>query len=199
MMVAMFTNWVKYVIFVVLFASFLELLLPNNSMQRFVRVIMGLFIMLAILNPVIDIVQNHLMPIQVPVLSVNSAKTALILNEAKNISSEREQLSAEIFKKELSQQIKVMITALDGVADAKVVINTNRSDNAKLNSMISSVTVYVTPGIATAGGNISKVSIGERVGPTTDLNIELQNKIKRLIAELYQLPKEVVEVKILHS
>lgn len=199
MMVAMFTNWVKYIIFVVLFASFLELLLPNNNMQRFVRVIMGLFIMLAILNPVVDVVQNHLMPIHVPVLSANSDHSALILNNAKNISSEREQLSAEIFKKELAQQMKVMITALDGVADAKVVINTNHAHNSNLDNMISGVVVYVTPGIANAGITIGKISIGEQFGSTADLNIELQNKIKRLIAELYQLPKEIVEVKILHS
>ncbi|MBC8015562.1 MAG: stage III sporulation protein AF [Sporomusaceae bacterium] len=198
-MVAMFTDWIKYIIFIVLFASFLELLLPNNSMQRFVRVIMGLFIMLAILNPVIDVVQNRLTPIQVPALSTNSAHSTIILNNAKTTSSEREQLSAEIFKKELAQQMKVMIAALDGVADAKVVINTNHVTNSKLSNMISSIVVYVTPGIARTGASIAKVSIGEQVGPTAELNAELQHKIKRLIAELYQLPREIIEVKILHS
>lgn len=199
MMVAMITNWVKYIIFIVLFAYFLELLLPNNSMQRFVRVIMGLFIMLAILNPVIDIVQNHITPNQVPALSVNTAHSAVILNKAKNTSSEREQLSVEIFKNELAQQMKVMIVVLDGVADAKVIINTNPVSNGKLHTRVSSVVVYVTPGIAKAGAPIAKVSIGEQVKSTTGLNIELQQKIKRLLAELYQLPKEIIEVKILHS
>jgi len=197
-MIGIFTNWVKTIIFVVLFASFLELLLPNSSMQRFVRVIMGLFIMLAILNPVIDVVQNHLTPSQVPVLSTNSANSIVILNNAKNVALHREQLSAEIYKKELAQQMQVMITALDGVADAKVVINTNHS-TTKLSNMINSVVVYVKPGNASIKNKIAKVSIGQQPDEGAELNVNLENKIKNLILELYQLPKEIIEIKRLHS
>ena len=199
MMIAILTNWVKYIIFVVLFASFLELLLPNSSMQRFVRVIMVLFIMLAILNPVIDMLQNHLTPAQVPVISANSANSAVILNNAKTVARDREQLSSEIYKQELAQQMKVMITALDGVADAKVVIDTNQSNNNKLSNRISSIVVYVTPSNGGNHGKIAKVSIGQQPLAAADLNIELQNKIKGLVSELYQLPKEIIAIKILHS
>lgn len=197
-MIAIFTSWIKSIVFVVLFASFLELLLPSSSMQRFIRVIMGLFIMLAILNPVIDIAQNYLMPIQIPVFSTNSAQSMVILNHAKGTAEEREQLSVEIYKKELSQQMRVMITALDGVADAKVVIDIKSGEHDKLSSMIHGIQVYVTPGIGTPKG-IPKVSIGEPLRPTTDLMIELENKIKKMITELYQLPQGRVEVKIVHS
>lgn len=198
-MIDIFTSWVKHIIFVVLFASFLELLLPNSSMQRFVRVIMGLFIMLSILNPIIDVVQNHLTPSQVPVLSGSSASSTVILNNAQTVAQEREQLSAEIYKKELAQQMKVMITALDGVADAKVVVDTNRSNNNKLSNVINSVVVYVTPGNAANGSKIAKVSIGQQLVGTADLNVDLQKKIKNLISEFYQLPKEIIEIKTLHS
>ena len=198
-MIDVFTNWVKHIIFVVLFASFLELLLPNSSMQRFVRVIMGLFIMLAILNPVIDVLQNHLTPSQVPVLSANSANSKVILDNVKTVAHDREQLSAEIYQKELAQQMKVMITALDGVADAKVVVETNRSKDNKLSNTINSVVVYVTPGNAATSSKIVKVSIGQQPAETVDLNIQLQNKIKSLISELYQIPKEIIEIKTLHS
>jgi len=198
-MIAMLTYWIKSIIFVVLFATFLELLLPSSSMQRFVRVIMGLFIMLAILNPVIDVVQSHLTPSQIPVLSTSSASSTVILNNAQTVAQERTQLSAEIYKKELAQQMKVMITNLDGVADAKVVIDTERSNNNKLNTMINSVVVYVTPGNSVNNVAIAKVSIGQQPRGAIDLNVELQDKITKLITEIYQLPKEIIEIKILHS
>lgn len=198
-MIDSLTNWVKHIIFVVLFASFIELLLPNNSMQRFVRVIMGLFIMLSILNPVIDILQNHFTPSPLPVLSVNAANSKVIFDNVKNVAHDREQLTTEIYQKELAQQMKVMITALDGVADAKVVVVINRNKDNKLSNTIKSVVVYVTQGNAVTSNKIDKVTIGQQPEKTVDLNAQLQNKIKSLISELYQLPKEIIEIKTLHS
>jgi len=198
-MIVLFTNWVKTIIFVVLFASFLELLLPNSSMQRFVRVIMGLFIMLVILNPVIDVVQNGLTASQVPALSANAANSNIILTHAKTVAGDREQLSADIYKKELAQQMQVMITALAGVADAKVVIDTHQSNNHKSDHVINSIVVYVTPGNGESNGKVAKVTIGQQDRGGAELNKDLENKIKKLITELYQLPKEIIEIKILHS
>ena len=197
-MIATFTSWVKSIIFVVLFASFLELLLPSSSMQRFIRVIMGLLIMLVILNPVIDMAQNYLAPIQVPALSSHSAQSMIILNQAKGIVADREQVAAQLYKKELAQQMRVMIAALDGVADAKVVIDIETGTDDKWKGMIHGVQVYVTPGIQNKGVQIAKISIGDTVKPTADLTLELEYKIKKMITELYQVPKERINVQIVH-
>ena len=199
----MFTSWVKYIIFVVLFASFLELLLPSSNMQRFVRVIMGLFIMMAILNPVIDMVQNRLsLGNQIPVLSANSTNSATMMNEANHVAMEREKLSLELYKKELAQQIKILAMAIDGVADANVVIDMNTQDDHNLISNIKSVVLYIKPGISNNSeriGNISKISIGEPYEKKEVVQIELRNKITQMITELYQIPKEKIEIKNLHS
>ena len=168
-------------------------------MQRFIRVIMGLFIMLSILNPVIDMAQKYIMPSQIPALSTNSAQSLSIMEQAKGIAGEREDVAAQIYKKELSQQMRVMVAALEGVADAKVVIDIKKGNHNELTSMIQGVQIYVTPGIVNPKGQIPKVEIGESFKATADLQIELEKKIKKLITELYQLPKEKVKVKILHS
>ncbi len=193
-MIPVFANWVKYIIFVVLFATFLELLLPSNSMQRFVRVIMGLFVMLAILNPVIDMIQHHVMPTQMPAISASSSQTSFILDHAKIAAKEREELTFEIYKKELAQQMKVMVVAFDGVADAKVVVDTQQGNHNKL----SSIVVYIAPGTP-AATKVEKISIGEQAPATGLLDVELQNKIKKRIIEMYQVPKEIIEIQVLHS
>ncbi len=185
------------IVFVVLFASFLELLLPNSSMQRFVRVIMGLFIMLAILNPIINVLQTQLAPIQVPALSGNAEQTRVILNHGKDAVKEREQLSSELYKKELAKQMNIMIMALDGVADAKVVITTD-SDAHAVNK-IKKVMVYLTPGSKNVGEKVEKVSIGKPAEARRDRGGELEDKITRLLLELYQIPKEIIEIKIVRT
>lgn len=189
----MLTAWIKNIIFIVLFASFLELLLPNSSMQRFVRVIMGLFIMLAILGPVIDVVQHSLTPIQVPTLSGSGGNPTAILHDAQNFAQQRETIAATQYKKELAQQMQVMITALEGVADAKVVIETNDNDGGQKGT-VKSVMVYLTPGMASKTLPVKKVMIGEEGKTISDVNSQLAAKVKRLLTELYQLPKEIITV-----
>lgn len=206
-MIAIIAAWVKGIILVVLFASFLELLLPNSSMQRFIRVIMGLFIMLAILNPVIDIIQNRWGNDQVAVLSTranDSADMENIASAVASVSNERERLSYEMYKKDLSKQIKAMVMAIDGVADAKVIVDVNTGGGNNQAGSIKNVVVYVAPGIASGEKKVAKVpqvSIGN-AGSTQqaqdrqeDLKPELKARIRHTIAELYQLPQEQIEVK----
>lgn len=196
----MFTGWVKYIIFVVLFASFLELLLPSSSMQRFVRVIMGLFIMLAIMNPIISIVQNHLIPTnQVPALSTNFGNS--IINDSMNMSNERERLSLELYKKELTQQMKILVMAIDGVADVHVNVEINTIKNSSIAGGIESVLLYIKPGLSAKDRKVapvSKITIGEQKDKTEDPHIELKKRISEIVTELYQIPKEKIEVRIIH-
>lgn len=49
------TVWLKKIILLVLLAAFLDLILPNTSMQRYVKMVMGLIILLTILSPVFSL------------------------------------------------------------------------------------------------------------------------------------------------
>ncbi|MFY0543265.1 stage III sporulation protein AF [Brevibacillus sp. H7] len=49
---AWLTLWLKKIILLVLLAAFLDLILPNTSMQRYVKMVMGLIILLTIISPV---------------------------------------------------------------------------------------------------------------------------------------------------
>jgi stage III sporulation protein AF len=193
------TAWVKSIVLVVLFASFLELLLPNGSMQRFIRVIMGLFIMLAILNPVIDVIQNPGMEGAVPVLSNSSANSSPIVAASHAIVEEREQLSNELFRKELSKQIKAIVTALEGVADAKVQVDIYAESTSNNRSgTIKNVVVYVQPGSLAGSKKIARVSIGnQNTEEVMQVTPQLESKIKLTISELYQLSKEQIDIKLL--
>lgn len=198
----MLTDWIKNIIFVVLFASFLELLLPNSSMQRFVRVIMGLFIMLAILNPIIGAVQHLTSKDQIPTFAANSGDLNIIANEVNHVTNDRNALSLELYKKELSQQIRILIMAMDGVADANVVIEIKKGNASTLSMGVSSIIVYVKPGISAKSEkivSIAKVKIDKEFNKTEETYTDLKQRITDMIMELYQIPKEKIEIKMLYS
>ncbi|WP_245590538.1 stage III sporulation protein AF [Aneurinibacillus terranovensis] len=50
----MITLWLKRLILLVLMATFLDMLLPNNAYQRYVRLVMGLLILVTLITPILD-------------------------------------------------------------------------------------------------------------------------------------------------
>ncbi|HEX7056269.1 MAG TPA: stage III sporulation protein AF [Bacilli bacterium] len=52
-MIAWLGEWLRDVVLVILLAAFVDLLLPNSSMQRYVKVVISLFILLTVLTPVV--------------------------------------------------------------------------------------------------------------------------------------------------
>ncbi|CAJ1002988.1 stage III sporulation protein AF [Brevibacillus aydinogluensis] len=49
------TLWLKKIILLVLLAAFLDLILPNTSLQRYVKMVMGLILLLTIISPVFSL------------------------------------------------------------------------------------------------------------------------------------------------
>ncbi|MFV8827960.1 stage III sporulation protein AF [Alkalihalobacterium sp. APHAB7] len=49
------TEWLTNIIIFILLATILELLLPNSSMQRYVKMVVGLLLLVIILNPLLSI------------------------------------------------------------------------------------------------------------------------------------------------
>ncbi|NRF89575.1 stage III sporulation protein AF [Paenibacillus frigoriresistens] len=52
-------GWLKSVIMVIMLATFVDLLLPSNTMQRYVKTVMSLFILLTLLSPVLQLFQKN--------------------------------------------------------------------------------------------------------------------------------------------
>ncbi|RXZ78270.1 stage III sporulation protein AF [Paenibacillaceae bacterium] len=53
------SEWLKQIIAVILLASIIELLLPSTAYQRYVRLVVGLFILLVLLSPVLRLLQGE--------------------------------------------------------------------------------------------------------------------------------------------
>ena len=46
-------GWLRDIVMIILLATFIDLLIPNNSLQRYVKTVVGLLILLTMLSPVI--------------------------------------------------------------------------------------------------------------------------------------------------
>ncbi|MBD0380726.1 stage III sporulation protein AF [Paenibacillus sedimenti] len=51
-------GWLQAVIMVIMLATFVDLLLPSNTMQRYVKTVMSLFVLLTLLSPVMQLIKK---------------------------------------------------------------------------------------------------------------------------------------------
>lgn len=56
-MIGFLGQWIKQIILLILIATFLDLLLPNSGMRRYVKLVVGLLLILVILSPVLELFQ----------------------------------------------------------------------------------------------------------------------------------------------
>lgn len=59
-MIGWLSDWLRNIIAVILLAMLVELLLPNKAMQRYARLVVGLFILLTILSPILKLLQTDM-------------------------------------------------------------------------------------------------------------------------------------------
>lgn len=190
-MLEMITNWVKSLMMLVLFAAFLELILPSNTMKSFIRVVVGLLIMVAILNPMIDFFEKGFQIQSVPVFGKQIVDQSNI-----NLADTKEKKDAvvyKIYKNELENQVRVTVESLRDVAAAKVEINLKPSSEEEKNKQIQHMIVFVKPKEQPDASIVSKVDLKVKKNePQMELKTDLKNMILRTLCEMYQLqPKEI--------
>lgn len=54
------SEWIREIILIILLAVFIDLLLPSNKMQRYVKVVLSLFILMTILTPIVSILNKDM-------------------------------------------------------------------------------------------------------------------------------------------
>ncbi|WZL71447.1 stage III sporulation protein AF [Clostridiaceae bacterium 35-E11] len=57
-MISFLRSWILNITTVIVFVTILELLLPNSAMKKYIKMIVGLLVMLVILNPILELING---------------------------------------------------------------------------------------------------------------------------------------------
>ena len=122
-------DWLKQVILLILIAAFIDLLLPNHSLDRYVKLVMGLLIIMAILSPLFHLLAKDLDLSQIAFGTMNPAGTSLEpisqiredsakvkRSQTEQIRSRSEQAMAQEIKDQVNRHFHI------AVADADVML-----------------------------------------------------------------------------
>lgn len=109
---------VRNIAVVLLLAGFLEMLLPNSSMRGFVKLVMGLFVISAVLGPVTDFLRAPL-AMEVPAWTMTTPQDLPVMADAQGVKAGQDAVQ-EQFKRIIVNQVQALAVTIKGVSEAQV-------------------------------------------------------------------------------
>lgn len=203
------TSWIGEIIILILMAVVLELLLPNSAMQRYVRMVVGLLLLLALLKPVLS------------VFEVDPDKMIQQLNASADIGDDDMKNSIENKKSEIQasnrayieeqmavrmrKQAEGEVSKRFGVKIGEIKVDVDTHQGHKPAQSVRGVTVSLKP----SGGGRNK----EDMDPVASVDIDASDnkeesdtgkkaddkkiqKIQSFLAKKWDLPAEKISVSI---
>ncbi|MGO4527531.1 stage III sporulation protein AF [Paenibacillus sp. 2TAF8] len=114
------SSWLQDLIMIVLLATFVDMLLPNRSMERYVKLVLSLLILLTLLSPITRLLRSD------PIGELKRAMTAMdaptdgqatleqILAQGKKMQASEQQQSLKWTAKEVASTMKGQIEEMTG-------------------------------------------------------------------------------------
>ncbi|GGA39752.1 hypothetical protein GCM10007416_10900 [Kroppenstedtia guangzhouensis] len=218
-MIELLSGWLKQIVILVLIAAFMDLLLPNNSMERYIKLVMGLLIILAILSPVFQWIRQDLDLNQLAFDTAQMKEEGLpslsgIQQESKRLTQTQDRLVREEAQRRLEQMItkeveerfrvKVDQTQVQteerekrvGIAQVSLAV---RPAEKKENGEFPDIQAVeeVKPVIIEGGGDLERGG-RPRKGPSSTQSV-WGEKITRFLAKTLGLQSEQVDVEVLQG
>lgn len=200
------TAWITNIILLILFATILEMLLPNSKMQRYVKLVVGLMLLMVMLQPLLSIFQTDTDewlqditswtddPGENNTSSIDSKKMDIELDNLAYIS---EQVAVQL-KNKASKQLeeRFEVVPLDVYLEFESLQHENTLDN------LSSVYILLQPLDAVDEDNsikvvkIDPVKIMQETTQEDVTNTHSTNEISTFLAGLWEIPESIIHVQM---
>ncbi|MEO2212034.1 stage III sporulation protein AF [Paenibacillus amylolyticus] len=143
------SNWLQELIMIVLLATFVDMLLPNRSMERYVKLVLSLLILLTLLSPITKLLKSD------PIGELKRAMSAMdapsdgnatleqILAQGKRLQSNEQEQSLQWTAKELANVMKGQIEETTGAKVRSVEVQLTMSKYETEMEVASSVELPV--------------------------------------------------------
>ncbi|MGI6552846.1 MAG: stage III sporulation protein AF [Bacillota bacterium] len=119
-LISLLQEIVRNIVLIVILACFMELLAAKGEMAKYIRLVMGLFIIVAVLQPVLKIFHTGFALESISLSSIRGDNEIhSILTRADRLSQQHQNLVAEELKEKTEQQIEAVTSLVAGVKEAE--------------------------------------------------------------------------------
>jgi stage III sporulation protein AF len=213
-MMAFLSDWLRGLILVIFLAVILDMILPNNAMQRYAKLVMGLLIILMLLSPILKLSGKSVyeMDFTLDSLLTGGRKSNLPTLDQINAQSEalrqqNEGLTAEAWKAGITENVRGIVEAeKPGLTVDRVEVQYTQNEQGqpqKLEALTVTVKTRLQAGSVQAVQEVSPVVIGKSsesadseaaLAQGDRRHAEMTSSIRTQIAAAYKLASAQVRV-----
>ena len=162
------------VLVIIFLTTILDLLLPNGKMQPFIRMVMGLFVLITILQPILKLINDDSWLDAWILTSDLQINEEAVMVQGENLYESSKEMVLKDYQEQMSTQISALVYMLQGVSDCRTEITLINDERLGNIAQIEKIAVYVE-------------------GDFTDKN-QLHEKVKKMIAGFYTVAEDKIEV-----
>ncbi|WP_208985052.1 stage III sporulation protein AF [Maledivibacter halophilus] len=186
--------WIKTIVTVIILVSFLEMLMPEGKMKKYLNLILGFIIMLIILNPIISILNTSKnLENEVFKLSSEISRKEYAFSSS-NIEKKQKNQLEELYKNRIKQDIVYRIESKYDVKIDKVNMEIEEITEDSAGKIKKLELIVNSPGEELKEDTVPIVKIdisdnenSKDIKEDSDINIGLKEKIKEDISDIYNL------------
>ncbi|CEO89890.1 stage III sporulation protein AF [Syntrophaceticus schinkii] len=188
---------VRNIIFIILIAVFIEMLLPMKETRRFLEVVVGLFVLITILNPIVSLIQQE-PQLQLDIQEGNKQELDEILNQGKQLQQVQVEQARSNYGKRIEEQVAVIAQMVPGVEQAEARVQFVAGSSLDSVGVIEKVEIVIKKERSQSIVDpVKRVSIepgdGEQAEKVEDSDEGLFKQVQSTVASLYGLqPSKVV-------
>ncbi|HCF71750.1 MAG TPA: stage III sporulation protein AF [Syntrophomonas sp.] len=181
---------VRNLLVIIMVASFLELLLPDGGIKPFARLAMGLFILIAILNPALSLLyENREFKINLWDYEANQLQNEEILQAGKEINQRIITADSDAIKTRVEGQIGAMAMLVPGVEEVDIKAGVDSS------GAITRLDLKVIPGNG-SGTDDEKINVfSGQAGLSEEEQERMRQKIINLVQNMYGFQNVDIDIK----
>ncbi|ADG82572.1 stage III sporulation protein AF [Thermincola potens] len=194
---------VQNVLIIVLLNVLLEMVIPNSSLGRYIKLVMGLFIIVAVLNPILGFLNRDFSILTVSPAEYRGEDLNSLVRKGKSLDSEMKRAALKDYAQKISQQVSALARLDGSAAVQKVVVDLEDNPEAANFGQLKEIVVYLGKN-PQAGGNssgsagVKPVEINVSGAQEESKTGETQNKdvikLQGVLADFYGINPDNIKI-----
>lgn len=203
-MILSLSNWAQGIVVAVIIATIIEMILPKSNLKKYIKVVIGIYILFTIVSPIINKISGEKISIN-NVLDVSRYEEILEESNnkiAKKLDSNNSRTIKDIYVENLENDItsrlkqknyevsSVYIKAKDDdtytITEMRIYLDT---EIKKSNSEVNEITIHVNE--VNISSNAEVLKKNEVEGKLNNLEKE---EIRQYIADTYSISKDIIYI-----